>query len=345
MGAGSETGYAGRRLPKKEMTMNSATPLRPPDLDAIRAAQSRIAGVALRTPLIRLNVDDAPADIYLKLENLQPIGSFKVRPAANAILKLPHEQRAKGVYTASSGNMGQGVAYAARALGIEGTVMLPAHAPQVKIDALQRLGATIRNLSDEDWWQVLINHGDPDQAGAFIHPVADNDVIAGDATVGAEIIDDLPDADTVVVPFGGGGLAVGVASAIRALKPDTRVLAAESAHCAPLTASLKAGKPVTVPGPKTFITGIGIGTVLEEMWPLLAGLLDGSVVAPLGEISQAIALLFERNRVVAEGAGAAPVASALAGRAGTGKVVCVVSGGNLHARQFIDVLNGKIPQA
>jgi len=324
--------------------MTSSTPLQAPDLAAIRAAQERIAGVALRTPLIRLNVDDAPAEIYLKLENLQPIGSFKVRPGANAILKLPPQQRAAGVYTASSGNMAQGVAYAARALGIEATVLLPAHAPQVKIDALQRLGATIRHLSDADWWQVLLNHGDPDQPGSFIHPVANNDVIAGDATIGAEIIADLPDVDTILVPFGGGGLAVGIASAVRALKPGTRVLAAESAHCAPFAASLKAGRPVDLPGPATFITGIGIGTVLEDMWPMLASLLHGAVAASLEEIARTIALLFERNRVVAEGAGAAPVASALAGRAGGGKVVCVISGGNLHARQFIDALSGRIPQ-
>ena len=324
--------------------MTTSAPLSVPDLEAIRSAQARIAGIALRTPLIRLNVDHAPAEIYLKLENLQPIGSFKLRPALSAILSLPPGIRAAGVYTASSGNMAQGVAWAARALGIEGAVLLPAHAPQVKIDALKRIGANIRHLSDEDWWRVLADHGDPGQVGSFIHPVANDAVIAGDATVGAEIIADLPDVDVIVVPIGGGGLAVGVAAAARALKPDTRVLAAESAHCAPFTASLAAGKPVDVAGEKSFITGIGIGTVLEEMWPLLSGLLNGSVVSSLDEITASIRLMFERNRVVAEGAGAASVAAALAGRAGTGKVVCVVSGGNLHPRQFIDILEGRVPR-
>lgn len=325
-------------------TMPLTSPLNPPCPDAIRTAQSRIAGIAVRTPLIRLNADSLPAEIYLKLENLQPIGSFKVRPAASAILALPPQRRSQGVYTASSGNMAQGVAYAARALGVEGTVLLPAHAPQVKIDAVKRLGARVRHLADEDWWRVLDRHGDPDLPGAFIHPVANPDVLAGDATIGAEIIEDLPDVDTVVVPVGGGGLAVGVASAMRALKPGTRVLAAESAHCAPLTASRAAGRPVDVPGPPTFITGIGIGTVLEEMWPMLSELIDGTVVAPLEEIARAMALLFERNRVVAEGAGAASVASAIAGRAGGGKVVCVVSGGNIGHDQFIDVLRGRVPR-
>lgn len=312
-------------------------------MKAIRGAQSRIAGIALRTPLVRLNVDDAPAEIYLKLENLQPIGSFKVRPAASAILALAPGRREAGVYTASSGNMAQGVAYVARALGIDSTVLLPAHAPPVKTAAVERLGAAIRRMDDDTWWRVLNQHGDPDQPGSFIHPVANNDVIAGDATIGLEIVEDLPDVDTVVVPVGGGGLAAGIASAIRVLKPDARVLGAESGHCAPLTASLEAGRPVTVPGPPTFITGIGIGSVLDEMWPLLSDLLDGAVVASLEEIAAAMALLFERNRVVAEGAGAASVAAALAGRAGSGKVVCVVSGGNVHADPFIEVLRGRIP--
>lgn len=324
--------------------MSDATPLHLPNLGDIRAAQSRLAGLAVRTPLIRLNVDDAPADIYLKLENLQPIGSFKIRPAGNAILGLAPTLRAAGVYTASSGNMAQGVAYAARALGIEGTVLLPAHAPPVKIAALRRLGATIRHLNDEDWWRVLNEHGDPGRPGTFIHPVADNDVIAGDATTGVEILEDLPDVDTIVVPLGGGGLTAGVAAAVRALKPGTRVLAAESAHCAPLSASLAAGKPVEVHGAATFITGIGIGTVLGRMWPLLSSAVDGTVVSSLREISQAIAVLFERNRVIAEGAGAASVAAALAGRAGSGKVACIVSGGNLHARDLIAVLEGRVPQ-
>ena len=317
--------------------------LSPPDLESIRAAKSRIAKVAVRTPLIRLNVDEAPAEIYLKMENLQPIGSFKLRPAANAILSAPAETRALGVYTASSGNMAQGVAWLAAYLGIPGTVLLPDHAPQVKIDALKRLGATIKHLSDEDWWEVLFQHGHPEEQGLFIHPVANQDVLAGDATVGLEIIEDLPDVDTIVVPFGGGGLSVGIASAIRALKPDTRVLAAESSHCAPLSASLEQDKPVDIPCPPSFITGIGTGTVLQEMWPLIKQLLDGTVVASLKEITDSIGILFHRNRIIAEGAGAAPVASALAGRAGGGKVVCVISGGNLDSQKFIDILRGKVP--
>ncbi|MEJ8566131.1 threonine ammonia-lyase [Elongatibacter sediminis] len=333
MTAGSDSGHRVR----------VGSELKAPDASEIRAARGRIDGIAIRTPLIRLNFDSDPAEIYLKLENLQPIGSFKVRPAGNAVAALDPTVRQEGVYTASSGNMAQGVAYAARALGVPATVLLPAHAPLVKVDAVERFGATVRPMGDDEWWRVLDDHGDPDQAGTFIHPVAHPDVVAGDATVGAEILEDLPDVDTVVVPFGGGGLMAGVASAMRALSPGVRVLAAESEHCAPLAASLEAGRPLEVPGPPTFITGIGIGRVLEEMWPLVSGLADGAVVSSLDEIVAAMALLFERNRVVAEGAGAAPVAAALAGRAGAGKVVCVISGGNIGAAPFCDVLHGDVP--
>ena len=313
----------------------------PCTIDDIHRARERLRGVATRTPLLPLHEVE---DVWLKPEVLQPIGSFKLRPAASAILALSPEERAVGVYTASSGNMAQGVAYAARALGIDGTVMLPAHAPQVKIDAVKRFGGRIRQLDDDAWWRVLNEHGHPEQRGTFIHPVADPDVIAGDATIGIEILEDLPDVDAVVVPVGGGGLIAGIASAIRALKPGTRVLGAESTHCAPLSTSLQAGRPTPVPSAPTFITGIGIGGVLDEMWPLLSTLLDGAVASSLEEIARTMALLFERNRVVAEGAGAAPVTAALAGRAGSGKVVCVVSGGNIDASQFASVLQGRVPQ-
>jgi threonine dehydratase len=325
------------------LSRNIRGELSAPTLEEIRLAQKRIAGIALRTPLIRLNVDNAPGEIYLKMENLQPIGSFKIRPALNAILSAPAESTARGVYTASSGNMAQGVAYSALHLGLEATVLLPDNAPQGKIAALRRQGAIIKHLSHEDWWQVLLNHGHPGEKGLFIHPVSNRDVLAGDATVGAEIYEDLPDVDTVVVPFGGGGLSCGIAAAFKALKSDTRIIAAESAHCAPLTASLAKACPTDVPCPATFISGIGTGTVLADMWPVVSEMLAETVVASIEEIVDAIRLLFERNRIVAEGAGAAPVASALAGRAGGGKIVCVISGGNLDAKYMIDILQGKIP--
>ena len=316
-----------------------------PSLDDIRAAQKRLRPLAMRTPLIRLNVDDAPAEIYLKLENLQPIGSFKIRPAGSAILNAPRHLLAEGIYTASSGNMAQGVTYVANTLGVPATVLLPQNPSAIKVDALQRLGANIRELPFDEWWNVILEHRHPREKGFFIHPVAQQDVLAGDATVGLEILEDLPDVETVLVPYGGGGLSCGIASALRAMESNARVLAAESAHAAPLLAALEAGKPVEIPYPHTFVSGIGNGGVLEEMWPLVDSLLAGSVVAGLDEIAAAIRMIFERHRVIAEGAGAAPVAAALAGRAGCGKIVCVVSGGNLDRRYLIDILQGNVPEA
>lgn len=318
--------------------------LKPVSLEAVRAAADRLKSVAIRTPLIPLNMEDAPAEIYLKLENLQPIGTFKVRPAASAILNAPRDKVADGVYTASSGNMAQGVAYTAKVLGIPASVLLPENAAANKVEALKRLGANIHYLPDKEWWQVLTDHGHPDIPGLFIHPVADADVIAGDATVGLEIFEDLPEVETVVVPFGGGGLSTGIASALKALNSNARVLGAESDHCAPLTAAFDKGAPVEIPIQPSFVSGLGVGRVLEEMWPLVSTLIDAAVVATAEEIVDVIRLLFERHRFIAEGAGAAPVAAAIAGRAGTGKIVCVISGGNLNINYLIDILNGKVPE-
>ncbi|MBI1732163.1 MAG: threonine/serine dehydratase [Gammaproteobacteria bacterium] len=315
-------------------------PVSAPGLGAIRSAAERIHGVAIRTPLLRLNAEQAPAEIWIKCENLQPIGSFKVRPAASAILNVPADQLARGVYTASAGNMAQGVAYTARRLNVPCSVVLPRDAAAAKVSALQRLGARILFVSHEEWWDVLKNRGHPDCAGRFIHPAADTDVIAGDGTVGLEIFSDLPDLDTVVVPYGGGGLSCGIAAALRGLGSVARVFAAEGAHCAPLSASLAAGHPVEVALAPSFITGLGAGRVLEEMWPLAHSLLGGALVATEEETAAAVRLLFERHRLVVEGAGAVSVACALAGRAGSGRVVCVISGGNIDADRFARIIGG-----
>jgi threonine dehydratase len=317
--------------------------LKPATLEELRAAAERIQGLAIRTPLVRLNVDDGPAEIWLKLENLQPIGSFKIRGAGNKLRSVPAEDLAQGVYTASSGNMAQGVSWTARQLGVAATVIVPESADKTKLAAVERFGGTIKLVPFERWWQTLVEHGYPDQPGLFVHPVADPAVVAGNGTAGLEIFEDLPDVDTVVVPYGGGGLISGVASALKALKPDVRVLAAESEAAEPVAAALAAGHPVEVPYGPNFITGMGGRSVLPEMWPMVRGLIDGAVTSSLGEVAAAIRLIFERNRVVAEGAGAAPVAAALAGRAGGGKIVCVVSGGNLDADNMITILGGGVP--
>lgn len=310
----------------------------PITIDDVRAARRRISSTVMRTPLVRLEVD-APAEIYLKLENLQPIGSFKLRGATNAIRSLPLSVVSGGVYTASAGNMAQGVAWSARDLGVPCTVVMPDSAPLTKVDAVKRLGANIVPLPYDDWWQTLRDHGREGMAGRFIHPVADRDVMAGNGTIGLEIVEDLPDVDAVLVPFGGGGLVAGIATAVRALQPRARIYGCEVETSTPLTAALASGHPVVVERTPSFVDGIGGRGVLDEMWPLLSALVQSAVVATLAETRAAIRLLVERTRVVAEGAGAVPVAAALAGRAGAGKIVCVVSGGNIDTKTLIDILS------
>ena len=315
----------------------------PIPIDDIYAARERIAGAALHTPLVRLNVEDAPAEIYLKLENLQPIGSFKIRGATNAMALVDQEQLKRGVFTASAGNMAQGVAWQARRLDIPCTIIVPDHAPQTKLAAIERMDGNIIKVPFAEWWQVLETRQYPSVEGVFIHPVSDPPVMAGNGTIGLEIVEQCPDVDAIVIPYGGGGLSCGIASAIRALKPDTKLYAAEVETAAPLSASLAAGEPVKVAYQPSFVDGIGSGALLPEMWPLVRQLLDGALVSSLREIADAIRLLADQNQVIAEGAGAASVAAALAGKAGSGKVVCVVSGGNIHADKLAAIMKGDVP--
>ena len=319
-------------------------PLEPIPLAEIEAARERLAGTVVRTPLIRLDVD-APANIYLKLENLQPIGSFKIRGAGNVMLKTPQEALAKGVYTASAGNMAQGVAWNARKMGIPCHVVVPDHAPKNKLDAIERLGAHIIKVPFDDWWRVIVTHRYPGLEAMFVHPVSNPDVIAGNGTIGLEILEDLPRVDTVLVPYGGGGLSCGIASGLRVLAPTTKVYACEVETAAPFAASLALGRPAEVEHTPTFIDGIGGKSVLEEMWPMARTLLAGSLVSTIESIVAAIKLLVERAHIVAEGAGATPVAAALSddGGAGEGNVVCVVSGGNIDVAKLQTILRGKSP--
>jgi len=317
----------------------SGAPLDVIPLGEIEAARDALSGQVVRTPLVRLNVD-SPAEIHLKLENLQPIGSFKIRGATNAFAAAAATPGAleDGVYTASAGNMAQGVAWKARELGLPCTVVVPDHAPEAKLEAIDRLGARVIKVPFDEWWQIIVNHEYPGQRGLFVHPVCDPAVMAGNATIGLEILEDLPDVDTVITPYGGGGLSSGVASAMRHLRPEARCFAAEVDIAAPLAAAFAGGGPTPIDYQPSFVDGIGSGSVLEEMWPLVSNLIEGSLTATLAEIESAIHLLLTRNRVLAEGAGAAPVAAALAGKAGTGKVVCVVSGGNLNPSKLAEII-------
>jgi threonine dehydratase len=312
-------------------------------LAEIEEARDRIAGVAVRTPLIRLYTQDAPAEIYLKLEILQPVQSFKIRGAASAVLLAFLAQRPDGLVTASAGNMAQGVAWVARQFGLPATILVPETAPQAKLSAIERLGGTVRKVSYDDWWQTIVaGHADGID-GLFVHPVADPAVIAGNGTIGLEILADLPDPDAVVIPYGGGGLTCGIASAIKAMRPQTQIITAEPEGGAAMAAALAAGHPVDVDFRPSFVDGAGSRRVLDSMWPQVAPLVDRAVAIPPSQVADAVRVLAERARIVAEGAGALAPAAALSGRAGSGKVVCVVSGGNINLTTLGSILAGQQP--
>ena len=304
----------------------------------IEAARERVAGLAVRTPLLRLPLEAPEREIWLKLENLQPIGSFKLRGAGNALRSLPAESLERGVATASAGNMAQGVGWVARELGIPFSVLMPDHAPRTKLDAVRELGGHIVQVPFAEWWQALEQRGHPALDGAFVHPVCEPAVLAGNGTIGLEIVEALPDVDAIVVPYGGGALSVGIATAITALRPEAEVFAAEVETAAPLAAALEAGAPVEVDYKASFVDGIGGRRVLDEMWPLARARLAGSLVVGLEEVARALATLLERMHVVAEGAGAAALAAALTGAAGDGRIVCVISGGNIDFERLVEVV-------
>ena len=314
-----------------------------PPLADLRAARERIRGNALRTPLLRLHAPEFAGELWVKLECLQPIGSFKIRGATNAMKLAPRATLERGVYTASAGNMAQGVAWCARELGVPCHVVVPDHAPATKLAAIERLGAEVIREPFERWWRVLEEHRYAGLDGLFIHPVSDPAVIAGNGTIALEILEDLADVDSVLVPFGGGGLSSGIAAGVRALAPRTKVFACEVETAAPLAAALAAGAPQPSAYTPSFVDGIGGRGVLAEMWPLVSSLLDGSIVVTLAGIAGAIRLLAERQRVIAEGAGAASLAAALSGRAPGRRIVCIVSGGNIDFSTLSRILAGETP--
>ena len=308
----------------------------------IERARETIAGAAIRTPLLRLDVD-GPAEIWLKLENLQPIGSFKIRGAVNAIRQASHVETAKGVVTASAGNMAQGVAWAARELGVPATVIAPESAPQTKLDAIERLGGQVVKVPYERWWEIMLTSQFDEAEGFFVHPVQNERVMAGNGTIGLELAEDLPDADAVLVPWGGGGLFTGIASALAAVRPDTRVYAVQPETGAAVTAALEAGEPREAAFQPSFVDGAGAKVVLPAMWERAQPLLAGAYTVTLDETAAAVRLLAERARVIAEGAGALAVAAAVSGQVPGRKLVCIVSGGNIDAARLATILAGGTP--
>jgi threonine dehydratase len=311
----------------------------PIHLDEVAAAARRIAGETRSTPLVRFNVDTGPTEVYLKLENLQTIGSFKIRGATNALAQMTLAELADGVWTASAGNMAQALAWRARDLGIRCTVLVPEIAARAKVAAIERLGAAVIPVSTDEFFETFTTRTRAGLTGTFVHPFNDRAVMAGNGTIALEILAELPDVDAILVPYGGGGLAAGVASVVRAVARDVRVCACEPATAAPLTRSIAAGKPTESAFERTFIDGAGAARVYPEMFELVKPLLSDAFAIPVDEVKHAIALLVERNRVVAEGAGALPVAAALMGLpAAARRVVCVVSGGNIDLGVLAGIL-------
>ncbi len=309
------------------------------DLARVEEARRNISGVALRTPLVRCYAE-APPELYLKLENLQPIGSFKIRGAANVMALTPHDRLERGVLTASAGNMAQGVAFCARRLGVPATVVTPDTAPQTKIRAVERLGGRVIQVPFARWWNTFEIRAFDGVDATFIHAFDDLDVMAGNGTIGLELLEDLPDLDSVVIPWGGGGLACGIASVLRARAPKVRIYAAEIETAAPLAASLAAGEPRTVDYTPSFVDGIGSKMVFASMFERARPLLAGSIVVTLDEATRAMKFAAERNRVIVEGASACAIAAAISGRAGAGKVVAIVSGGNIDLDRFAQLAVG-----
>jgi threonine dehydratase len=314
-------------------------PVKPILLEEIEQARPRIAGIAIRTPLVRLDLGPDGPDIRLKLENLQPTNAYKIRGAANAVALLSAEQRALGVWTISAGNAGQGVAYAARAAGIPCSVVAIETAPQTKLDRMRALGATIVPVSYEEAWRAAEAHAFDGMTGVFIHPFDNHDFIAGHGTMGLEILEDAPDARTVIAAIGGGGLITGIGSAIKALRPEVRVLGAEPETAAPYALSLREGAPSKFPDwQASFVDGAGGQSVTARMWERMEPLVDGAITVSLDQVRDAMRLTAEKARVIAEGAGALALAAALSGEAGDGPIVCIVSGGNIDLAKFADLV-------
>lgn len=314
-------------------------PVRPITLQDVEAARERTAATVLRTPLVKLDLGRNGPDVRLKLENLQPTNAYKIRGAANAVAKLSDEERSRGVWTISAGNAGQGVAYAARAAGIPCSVVAIETAPQTKLDRMRALGATIIPVSYSDAWKAAEAHEFPGLDGTFVHPFDNHDFIAGHGVMGLEIVEDCPDVRTVIAAIGGGGLVTGVGSAVKALKPEVRVLGAEPETASPYAFSLEQGGPSKFPDwQASFVDGAGGQSVTQRMWDRMQAVVDGSVTVTLDQVREAMRLMAEKARVISEGAGALALAAALTGKAGDGPIVCIVSGGNIDLAKFCSLI-------
>src|SRR3954447_19675856 len=314
-------------------------PVRPIALNDIMEARERIAGTVLRTPLVKLDLGSAGPEIYLKLENLQPTNAYKIRGATNAVAALSEAERQRGVWTISAGNAGQGVAFAARKFGVPCAIVAIETAPQTKLERMRALGARIVPVSYTEAWQAAESHAFEGMDGTFVHPFDNHDFIAGHATMGLEILEDLPEVRTVICAIGGGGLITGVGSAIKAKKPEARVLGAEPETASPYALSLREGGPRKFENwQASFVDGAGGKSVIDRMWRRMQPVVDGSITVTLDQTRDAMRLIAEKSRTISEGAGALALAAALTGQAGEGPIVCVVSGGNIDLAKFSELV-------
>jgi threonine dehydratase len=314
-----------------------------PSLDDMRATCRRLAPYLRPTPLVELDLGLPGRRLYLKLETLQPIGAFKIRPALNVVLSRQPDALRHGIATVSSGNMAYGMAWAARAAGVPMAAYMVPDAPRSKIDGVRALGGEVRFVDAETWWRYIVGAERPQAPELFINPVTDQALLAGNGSLGLEIVEDLPEVDVVMAPFGGGSLATGVASGVKALRPQAQMLAVEAEHATPVTAALAAGGPVETPCRPSFIRSIGGPMVVPALWPLARAAIDGVSVVSLAQVADAVRLLFERAKIVAEGAGAASLAAAMADPRARGNVVCIISGGNIDAGVYAQILAGQLP--
>jgi threonine dehydratase len=314
-------------------------PVRPIELSEIQEARKRIAHTIVRTPLIRLELGPEFPDVRLKLDNLQPINAYKLRGAANAVALLSEEERKRGVWTISAGNAGQGVAYAARKAGVPCAVVVVETAPKSKLERMRALGAKLLPVPYETAWKTLDERSFPGAQGTFIHPFDDDNFIAGHGTMGLEILEDAPDTAAVIASIGGGGLITGVGSAIKALKPDTKIFGVEPETAAPAALSFEKGSPQAFPNWKaSFVDGAGGQSMFPRMWERMKAVVDDYFVVTLEETKNAMRLMAEKARIISEGAGALPLAAALSGKAGKGPIVAIVSGGNIDLNKFCELI-------
>jgi threonine dehydratase len=326
----------------KEGSLNMFDEVKPVTMVQIHAARARLEGLSVFSPLVSCDAAPAGKSVCLKLENLQPIGSFKIRPIGNAVLVRARAELNAGIYTTSTGNSALGVAWMARRLGITATAVVPTNAPQAKLEKLRRLGTRIEVRSTEEWWRAIKDGVLEGQEGVYIDAVRDPAALAGDATIGLEILAQSPDIEAILIPFGGGGLSCGIACAVRVIRPDVKIIACELESAHPVKAAFDAGAPTETPHEPGFVSGVGFGSVLPEMWPLVNTMIDDVITVSLAEVAAAIKTMVEHNRVVAEGAGAVSVAAALSGRYAETKVCAVVSGGNLDSSLLATILEGRV---